>query len=294
VTAIGAAGLRATTEALCEEMFRAGQDCLGRWLCRLVPGRTLPSPEEVIASQEPVHQAAGKLREWCLAGPQQAEAERQKLMRVQAAGEASYRAAIQAHRGADRWAIRRQWVHDCFPLWSFRDAITVGLGWPHRGERVTVTARYSQGSHAGQIAAEGPAIYLDSHGTFNHQVWMPQVSANPHAPMLMVTWQPRHSGSPLGNADPAGDIAMRVLGAESRPLPAPLPTWPEPGDAGDISALLHLPVDPGPLIADWCGRCGGPHDVQDCPRTGGPAPRPGRSRRPTGPPPGPDSPLTLF
>jgi hypothetical protein len=275
-------------------MIWAEQACFGRW-CALVDGRKKASPDELAASQEPVHQAAEQLREWCLAGPGQAEAERQELMRRQVAGEGNCQAAIRAHRAAvDREVIRRQWVQDRFRLFSFRDAITVGLGWPHCGERVTVTTRYYRGSQAEEATIEGPAIYLDSNDVFNvtHRVWAPQVSGSYRQGTLIVAWEPPGLTAGLGNADPAGAITMRVHGAESRRLPVPLPRWPKSGDVGDTSSLLDRPADPGLLIADWCGRCGGPHDVQDCPHTS--TPRPGRHRKPTPPCPGPDDSLTLF
>jgi hypothetical protein len=246
-------GIRNGTAALCEELIAADGACFGRW-CALVDGRGKIGPGEVVASQEPLHQAVGRLRDWCLADTKQAEAERQELLRRQVAGEANCEAARRVHRAAaDRNVIRRQWVDERYRLFSFRDAITVGLGWPHRGERVTVSTRYYLGGLAEEIPVNGPAVYLYSHDIFNvtHKVWVPQVSPHYHRGTLLVAWEPPRRAGRLGNADPAGDIAMRVLGAENRRLPVPLPRWPKPEDAGDIGELLFgrpggpLPRRPG-------------------------------------------------
>ena len=89
----------------------------------------------------------------------------------------------------------------------------------------------------------GAAIYLNSYDIFNvaHEVWMPAISASHRHGSHLTTWinpgRPRRSP---GNADPAGDIAMRVTAAESRRLPVPLPRWPKAEDiAGGVDPLAR-------------------------------------------------------
>ena len=102
--------MRDTSAALCAEFTRAGTECFQRW-CALLDSRAKPSPDAVVASQAALHEAARRLREWCLADPAEAEAERQDLMVRQVEGQLAAEAAIQARRTAeDRGRIRSSWV----------------------------------------------------------------------------------------------------------------------------------------------------------------------------------------
>jgi len=102
--------VRDTSAALCAEFTRAGTECFQRW-CALLDSRAKPSPDAVVASQAALREAARRLREWCLADPAEAEAERQDLMVRQVEGQLAAEAAIQARRTAeDRGRIRSSWV----------------------------------------------------------------------------------------------------------------------------------------------------------------------------------------
>lgn len=229
--------MRDTTAALCAALVQADEDCFGQW-CKLFDKRGHVRPDDVVASQTPLHDTAEKIRGWCLADPQQAEAERLELLRSQAEGEVSSEAAVKARRSAaDRQAIRQDWITERLRILYWRDAITIGLGWPHRGEPVTISTWYGSDGEETPVTGAG-GIYLHSNDTHNtgHMVWVPALSASRHEGSLLVQWEPHEH---WGNADPAGDIGMRVTGAESRRLPVPLPNWPEPGDIpGGVDPLL--------------------------------------------------------
>jgi hypothetical protein len=217
--------------------------CFELW-CALLDGHGQARPDEVTASQLPLHDAAEALRDWCLADPEQAEAERMELLRRQAEGDISSEAAATLRRAAtDRAAIRQAWVSERYRILQARAALDIGLGWPHRGEPVTATVTYWAGNPAEEATMTGAGIYLDSYDIHNvsHQVWMPEISANHRHGSHLVTWiNPGSRRRPQGNADPAGDIDMRVTAAESRRLPAPLPRWPQAEDiAGGVDPLAR-------------------------------------------------------
>jgi hypothetical protein len=230
------------TETLCGRVTEAEQDCFKHW-CNLFDGRARPYVGDVVASQRPLHEAAEEIRAWCLADRDQADAERLELLRSQVEGEITTAAAVRVrHRAEDRSPISDQWKRDRWQIVTWRDALTIGLGWPHRGERVTVTVSCWYGELAGEVTVTGPGIYLYSHDVYNarHLVWVPQISSDRHRGSKLVAWDPPGAKSgPLGNADPAGDIAMRVMGAEPRRLPVPLPRWPEAEDIGGVDPLLR-------------------------------------------------------
>ncbi len=235
----------AAIAGLCEELVRAESGCFTRW-CELMDGRARPGPVAAVASQEPLHRAAEQLRRLCLGNPALAEAARQDLMRKQVEGEIRHKAETKrARSAAARDAIRRQWNTERWHIFQARDALTIGLGWPHRGEPVVVSTWHYRGAPAERADVTGSAVYLHSHDTGNvtHLVWMPEASANRHEAQLLVGWEPRKGGDRWGNADPAGDIGMRVKGAQARPLPVPLPRWPKPEDieGGPDPALITPP-----------------------------------------------------
>jgi hypothetical protein len=238
--------VRSMTETLCGQVTEAEQECFKHW-CNLFDRRGRANVVDVVASQTPLHEAAEDIRAWCLADREQAEAERLELLRSQVEGEMSAASAIRVrcHAG-DRDAIRQRWNGDRWQIVSWRDALTIGLGWPHRGERVTVTVSCWYGDLAGEVTVTGTGIYLSSNDVYNatHLVWVPQTSSDRHRGTKLVAWEyPGASDGPLANADPAGDIAMRVMGAQSRRLPVPLPRWPKAEDiVGGVDPLLRYAV----------------------------------------------------
>ncbi len=263
--------VRTTITQLCDELVSADSSCFSLW-CQIWDGRGRPSPAAVVASQEPLHWAAGELRRTCLANAGVAEAARQELMRIQVEGEIRHGAEVKrARMAAAREVVRRRWAGECRRIFESRDAITVGLGWPHRGELVTVTTSY--GRDGEELEVTGTGVYLYSYDIFNvtHMVWVPQVSADRHAGSLLVAWEPCQGR--WGNADPAGGIGLRVKGAETRPLPVPLPRWPKPQDIeGGPDPVSSTPV-------------GGQLELFAAPETSPPQERHHDHRRRTGPAP---------
>jgi len=221
--------VREVTEALCAAFTEAEKECFEDW-CRLLDRRPHGSPDEVVASQAALHEAAVRLRQWCLADPAAAESERQELMTRQAEGEAAWRSAAKARQpAAARTQARFAWNGARYAIICQRDALTCGLGWPHRGERVTVTTSRTRDGE--KVPYTGAGIYLHSSDVHNagHAVWMPVFGASHHKGTVSVRWlAPGEGGNDVlrGSADPAGDIAMRVLDAPGRPLPVPLDRWP--------------------------------------------------------------------
>jgi len=220
--------VREETEALCDAFTDAERACFDDW-CRLLDRRPRGHPDEVVASQAALHAAAIRLREWCLADPAAAEAERQELMDRQAAGEAAWRAAARVRQpAADRTRARFAWNGARWAIICQRDALTCGLGWPHRGERVTVTTTRTR--DGAKVPYTGAGIYLHSSDVHNvgHAVWMPVLGADHHKAAVSVRWlNPGDDRTRLrGPADPAGGIAMRLPDAPDRPLPVPLDRWP--------------------------------------------------------------------
>jgi hypothetical protein len=230
--------VRDTSAALCAEFTAAESACFGPW-CALLDGHKKPGPAAVVASQEALHEAAGRLRDWCLADPAEAEAERRDLMARQAGGQLAADAAVRAHRTRqDRDRIRTEWVTARWHIICQRDALTCGLGWPHRGELVTVST-WRHGHAGARVPVAGEGIYLHSFDIYNagHQVWVPALSARRHEGTVMVRWLAGDDDGPLGPPDPAGAIGLRLQDAPARLLPVPLMRWPGPADAGlDIPA----------------------------------------------------------
>jgi hypothetical protein len=242
--------VRDTSAALCAEFTRAEAACFGQW-CELFDGRAKPAPAAAVASQEALHEAAGRLRDWCLADPAVAEAERRDLMVRQAEGQIAAEAAVRAHRTAeDRDRIRTGWVTARWHIICQRDALTCGLGWPHRGELVTVsTSRHDPGGVKVPVTGEG--IYLHSHDIFNasHQVWVPALSVSRHESTVLVRWLAGDDHGPLGPPDPAGAIGLRLCDAPALRLPVPLMRWPGPADAGIDIPAPDVPAEPPALFS---------------------------------------------
>lgn len=226
--------MRDTSVRLCEAFNRAEYESFEEW-CDLFGKRKEPAPATVIASQAALHETAWQLREWCLADPAAAEAERQELMVRQVEGELAAEAAVRARRSAeDRERIRRDWITAQRSIICQRDALTCGLGWPHRGEQVTASTWYYDADGT-KVSVAGDGIYLGSYDVFNvsHEVWLPTVSARRREGTLLVWWSAGAAEDlPLGPPDPAGDIGLRLTGMPVHRLPVPLMRWPGPADAG--------------------------------------------------------------
>jgi hypothetical protein len=235
--------MRPVTEALCAEMFTTERACFDVW-CKLFDRGGKPEPAEVIASQEPVRLVAAKLREVCLAAPDAAEAERRELMRRQVEGEIGAEAEKRMHRSATASGkIRQEWNNARWRIFSARDALTIGLGWPYRGEQVTVTKVRS-----GEHIYTGPGIYDGPYDTHNTSclVWVPDLHytceekrcgrSRAHT-TLTLCWEPSER---WGNADPFGDIAMRLACLPGQRMPVPLLRWPTEADLTEpTDPLLH-------------------------------------------------------
>jgi hypothetical protein len=289
---------------LCAVFTEAERDCFKQW-CALIDGHRRPDWDAVVASQDLAHQAATALRAWCLAGQDAtalAEARRQELMVAQAEGELAYETAKQARHSAEYGdKLRTGWNSRRWDIICERDALTVGLGWPHRGERVIVTTFY----YAEQTPRTDPhkpqpsvrvdvtaaaGIYSASHDVFeiSHEVIVPALGGRKQHCSVFVRW---HTGDddergPLGPADPAGHITLRVADAPDRPLPVPLQRWPKAADVG-----IAVPAPPPPPEALF-----GPAEVgvarQFAPRAAAGATA--RPRRPVAPPAEETGELTLF
>jgi hypothetical protein len=88
-------------------------------------------------------------------------------MRLQAEGEITAVRAKKARRSAgDRQGVQQAWNGSRSAIISQRDALTCGLGWPHRGEQVIVTA-WRYGADGEKVPVTGGGIYFDSCDVFN-------------------------------------------------------------------------------------------------------------------------------
>ncbi len=280
----GSLELRPRTVELVDAFLAVERDCFGAW-CVLFDRRGTLDPDAVVASQEAVHAAAERLRSWC-ADPDLrtvAELERVELLRAQVTEERAVEAAIAAQRRKEQrdpvrvaWNERRAW------LYGARDALSVALGWPHRGERVTVTR--SSDVNESQHAYVGPAIYLHSFDTHNVscQVWVPERDRRGRRFELRVAWEPHEH---WGCADPAGDIAIRRADAPDEAMPVPLPRWPT---ADEFAAITTLPAGEQPSapprgLRDTSPPPGAPGgaELDATRRSCSPSSRPRATRRPT-------------
>ena len=236
---------------LCEEYDHVERERFGAW-CALLDGhRKSPSPDALAESQSPLHQAAGRLREACLAKPMAAYATRRDLLTRQVEGEEAAAAALRDRRAAeDRDKIRAAWNGTRWGLVCQRDALSVGLGWPHRGEWVTVTAwRHDRDGRRVPVAGDGIYLYDNDVYEAGHVVWLPLLSPRPRDGHLRLQWAagPDYERR-LGPADPAGDIGLRLRDVPHRQLPVPLMRWPGPADVGLPSAGRAAPVPEAALF----------------------------------------------
>jgi len=210
--------------ALCEELTRAEHACFQPWAA-LVGGGTLPEPGVLVASQAAVQRVADELRRACMADLAAAEAMRDELMRGQVEGEIRHVAELRRTRDKDaREQVRERWIAERIRMVESREALAVGIGWPHRGERVVIDA--TRAESGGQRKISGPGVYMTSNDIYNigHVVWAFSLGRDRQQSTQLVCWHPQIGGE---CADPAGDIGMRREAARERPLPVPLPRWPK-------------------------------------------------------------------
>lgn len=239
-----ALNLRPATVELCQRVRTAERTHFDAF-CAIADGRKRPVPAELIAlerqQQDELHQAVEAMRVHCAQDPATAEAERVELMRMQVEGDLALAAQLRVVRdGQQRQGFRAETNERRAALFESRDALSCGLGWPHRAERVVVAAWiYDSTQPDGKFTYAGEAHYLHSYDTHNvsHIVRVEGLAVNRGE--LTVSWEPHE---PWGNADPDGDIDMRLAGMPQRRLPHPLPRWPTESDVGEIDLRARIAV----------------------------------------------------
>jgi hypothetical protein len=245
---------------LCAVFTDAERGCFKQW-CALIDGHGRPDWDAVVASQEELHEAALRLRAWCVASPGAtaiAEARRQELMVAQAQGELDTEARLRGRHSAQfGQTVSQGWTSARWAIICERDALTCGLGWPHRAEPVLVTTWYYGEKSERHDLVDAEGIYSSSHDVYevSHEVIVPAKggTAKRHYRQLCsvyVHWHPagvphlREDREPLGPPPPDGDIGLRLRDHPGRRLPAPLQRWPRPADVG-----IAVPAPPAPPLA---------------------------------------------
>jgi len=206
-------------------------------------------------------------------------------MVAQVEGELATEAQLRGRHSAQfGQTVQQGWNTARWAIICERDALTCGLGWPHRAEPVLVTTwYYDEKSERGDLV-DAAGIYSMGHDVYevSHEVIVPTLHSGrgrrQHC-SVYVCWHgpgephlaPGRPG-PLGPADPAGDIGLRLRDAPDRRLPVPLQRWPKPADVG-----VAVPAPPPPPEALF-----GPAEVgmarQYVPRALGEAPAQSRRR----------------
>lgn len=244
---------RADTFALCQRVREAEARHFPAW-CAVIDDaraqRPRGLPSDVVELERErladLHAAVQRLREHCTLDVDRAERECHALMRAQVERDLVQTAALRVARGAPvREVIRAQASQDRVAAYETRAALCCGRGWPHRGEPVRVTAWINDNTQPeGRFVYEGEAIYTGSYDIHNtsHTVLVAGLEVNRGE--LHLAWEPHER---WGNADPCGDIAMRVLSRPDHPLPCPLPRWPAEDDVTGIDE--HAGVAVGEQIA---------------------------------------------
>jgi hypothetical protein len=242
---------------LCAVVTDAERDCFKQW-CALIDGHRRPDWDAVVASQEGLHAATLQLRAWCLASPAAtafAEARRQELMVAQVEGELATKARLRGRHSAEfGHNVQQGWNSARWAIICERDALTCGLGWPHRAEPVLVTTWYYDVKSTRRDLVDAAGIYSMGHDVYevSHEVIVPAIGegAKRHYRQICsvyVQWHGpgvphlREGREQLAPPDPAGDIGLRLRDARDRRLPAPLQRWPEPADVG-----IAVPAPPPP------------------------------------------------
>jgi len=239
-----ALNLRPATVELCHAVRTAERAHFDAY-CAIVDGRKRPVSAELIAlerqQQDELHQAVEALRVHCAQDLAMAEAERVALMRMQVEGDLALAAQLRVVRdGEQRQGMRAETNERRATIFESRDALSCGLGWPHRAEHVVVAAWiYDSTEPGGKFTYYGDALYAHSYDTHNvsHIVRVEGLAVNRGE--LTLRWEPHER---WGNADPDGDIDMRLAGAQQRRLPHPLPRWPTESDVGEIDFRARIAV----------------------------------------------------
>jgi hypothetical protein len=242
------AELAADTLALCQIVREAEERHFPAW-CRVADNRHSRRPRElpveiVEIERERLAELAAvveALREHCESDLTAAERACHALMRAQVEGDLALTAALRVTRGGDRrQELRAASNERRAAIFETRDTLCCACGWPHRGEIVLVTAWiYSNDHDGGKFTHDGEAIYDGSHDIHNvsHTVDVPGLELN--RGVLHLAWEPHVH---WGNADPDGDIAMRVASRPTHPLPCPLPRWPKESDVADLDERSRIAV----------------------------------------------------
>jgi hypothetical protein len=238
------APLRPATVALCHRVRTAEWAHFDAFCA--VSGRHKQSlPAEILAlehrQRHELHDAVQALRAHCAEDPETAEGERVALMGKQVEGDLALAAQLRVVRGGEQRQEIRNEANACrATLFETRDALTCGLGWPHRWEPVVVTAWiYDPAQPDGKFTYRGAALYVSSYDTHNvsHTVRVEDLAINRGE--LPVTWEPHEH---WGNADPHGDIPLRLAADPQHRLPHPLPRWPTEADVGDIEPRSRIAI----------------------------------------------------
>ena len=210
--------------------------------------RALGQPDELrkalaLDSDEYVayHAAILGLRAWCEQDLDTAAGEMVALSIAQVERDLRCVAAKRVLADTSRWeAINDAKVQAVTWLYTARDELTAGLGWPHPGEEVIVQTTYTAGvgRRAQQRTYDGPASYATSSNTMNTMHSVSVVDALDHA---HVYWTPLRDGN-SGPAMPDGDIPMRLAAAPDTRLVAPVPRWPTTDDVPEYDVTAGVAV----------------------------------------------------
>jgi len=240
--------LKADTLALCHVVREAEERHFPAW-CRVADNRHSRRPRELPAAILAIEReqcaelsdAVDALREHCETDMAAAERACHALMRAHVEHDLAFEAMLRVTRSGDaRQELRAASNERRMAIFETRDALCNGRGWPHRGEIVLATAWiYSEDADSGRFVHDGEAIYSGSHDISNvsHTVDVPGLEVN--RGVLHLEWEPHVH---WGNADPDGDIAMRVASRPTHPLPCPLPRWPKESDVADIDERARIAV----------------------------------------------------
>ena len=187
------------------------------------------------------HAAVLDLRAWCEQDPDTAAREMTALSIEQVEQELRCAAAQRVLSDASQWqAVNDAKVQAVTWLYTARDEMIAGLGWPHPGEEVVVQTTYTAGTgrHASQRAYDGVAWYATSFNTTNTMHSVSVADALDHA---HVIWTPMREGD-HGPAMPDGDIPMRLAAAPDARLVTPVPRWPTTDDVPEYDTTAGVGV----------------------------------------------------
>ena len=177
--------LRQATVALCNRVRSAEWTHFDAF-CAVSDRRKQALPAELLALEQrqrrELNDAVEALRAHCAKDPETAEVERVALMRKQVESDLALAAQLRVVRGGEQRQEIRNHANTCrATIFETRDALTCGLGWPHRWEPVVVTAWiYDPTQPDGKFTYRGPALYVSSYDTHNvsHTVRVEDLAIN--------------------------------------------------------------------------------------------------------------------